>query len=159
MAADLERYLTEKLKEIPKGHPDRRFLDDELVRIRLHLMGITFPEDVLTEEFALRVNRVAGIIPDDVGIGRLRFDRSDRNSIDHELPNWQFSWRTFRTTLYGHEQKQVTVIINSLLRAKVGSMGELRQISLENLSDSKQYTNIGPRRATFTKIAFMKQDY
>lgn len=171
MATELEKFLVEKLKEIPKEHPDRKFLDDELIRVRLHLVGITGPEEILTEEFATRVNRVAGIIPDDVPVNKLHYsiDKAYGYVIDHELSDWQFSWRTFRHSLKGREQRELTAIINTFIRystwgrkldeeGNIMTLGELREVPLEVLSDLEQYKGIGSRRAAFIKIAFMRQD-
>lgn len=167
MAVELEKFLVDQLGKYPKDSPERKFLEGELVRTRLHLMGIISPKEILTEEFALRINRVTSIIPDDVPLNKLHYSTNKAfgyniNIIDHELPYWQVSWRTFRASLKGREQKELTAIFNSFIREKLRegqtpkTVGDLRQTSLDELSDTQQYRNIGPRRAIFIKVAFMR---
>lgn len=89
MAANLERFLIDQLRDLPENHPDKSFLERELLKTQLFLLGIDSPKEILTEDFAMELNKLASNIPPDTRINQLLYDR--HTMVDHELPSWLFS--------------------------------------------------------------------
>lgn len=154
MAVDLERHLKRQIQELPEDHPDRSFLFSALMATQLHLAGVVTTQEVLSGQFASKVNVVGTHVPSPVKVSRLVEYGSDRNRIlvDHELEPWQYKWRLFMRSLAEKELSTFNAMLARFGQAQ-SMVGEIRELPIEKLIEVR---NIGIKSAVFAKLAFLE---
>lgn len=111
---------------------------------------------VLTEEFAGRVNRVGGLLPDETKIEDLRVFteitmaqyRNDQRQAYYDSLNTPKEWYDFLNDLDPLERGRLTSSLGRILR-KYRTVGEVRQASIAEMKRT-----VPDLTAEFTKRAF-----